>query len=91
MQDMRGRVKRRLVVLRIDSLELPASGTPVVAVGTGEPVGAVRSSVLAADGGVLAFARLSAPHFESGSAAPAAAAPLSVAERPARIVGLPAP
>jgi folate-binding protein YgfZ len=87
MQDMRGRVKRRLVVLRIDSSELPASGTPVVGVGGGEPVGAVRTAVLAADGSVLAFAQLSAPHFEGGAAAPA----LSVAERPARIVGLPVP
>ena len=86
MQDMRGRVKRRLVVLRIDSPELPASGTPVVGVGTGVPVGAVRTAALAADGGVLAFAQLSAPYFEGGAAAP----PLSVAERPARIVGLPA-
>jgi folate-binding protein YgfZ len=91
MQDMRGRVKRRLVVLQIDSPELPANGTPVVAAGSGEAVGAVRSAVLAGDGGVLAFARLSAPHFERGAAAPATAAPLSVAEHPARIVGVPAP
>jgi folate-binding protein YgfZ len=91
MQDMRGRVKRRLVVLRIDSSELPASDTSVVAVGTGEPVGAVRSAVRAADGRVLAFALLRAPHFEGGGASAAGAAPLSVAERPAWIVGLPAP
>jgi folate-binding protein YgfZ len=86
MQDMRGRVKRRLAVLRIESSELPAPDSAVVDASTTQPVGNVRSATLDAGGTVLAFARLQAPHFE------AAGAPvLSVAGHRAQIVPPPVP
>ena len=84
MQDMRGRVKRRLSVLRIDSAQLPAAGVAVAADDKSESVGIVRSAAFEPNGGVLAFARLASPYFDTQS--PPA---LSVLGSPARIVPLP--
>jgi folate-binding protein YgfZ len=85
MQDMRGRVKRRLAVLRIQSSELPPSEAPVLAGDSAKPVGSLRSAALGEDGSVLAFARLEAPYFE------APGRELSVSGRRAEIVALRAP
>lgn len=84
MQDMRGRVKRRLVVLELelDADDAPGPGSPVLAAGQGE-VGVLRSVHRAEGGSLLAFARLISPYFDDSSAAA-----LSVAGRPARIVTL---
>ena len=89
MQDLRGRVKRRLAVLEIAGSELPATDAPVVASGIDEPVGAIRSAVVQGGEHVLAFARLKAPHFDAHSeGAPTA---FSVQGHAARIVALPLP
>jgi folate-binding protein YgfZ len=86
MQDLRGKVKRRLAVLEIAGSELPVLDAPVVASGSDEPVGAIRSAVVESAASVLAFARLKAPHFDAG--APTA---FSVQGHAARIVALPTP
>lgn len=101
MQDLRGKVKRRLAVLEIAGSEAPAFDAPVVVPGLDEPVGVIRSA--AVRGGpttataattVLAFARMKAPHFEARSDphveadAPTA---FSVQGHAARIVALPQP
>jgi folate-binding Fe-S cluster repair protein YgfZ len=95
MQDMRGKLKRRLAVLRIDAPVLPLPGEPVHASDSTDPVGEVRSSALA-EGCVLAFARLKAPYFdhepeEREGADDAPNGPLSVGGRPAVIVAFRAP
>ncbi|MBX3127304.1 MAG: folate-binding protein YgfZ [Polyangiaceae bacterium] len=62
MQDMRGRVKRRLVGLRLDGSSEPSANVEA----GGEVVGELRT----VSGGepVLALARVRAPHFETGTA-----------------------
>lgn len=80
MQDMRGRVKRRLAVLRISGDELPPSGEPVLAADSTEPAGAVRSAARADGGATLAFAALRAPYFDAKDRE------LRVGGRPAEIV-----
>jgi len=76
MQDMRGKVKRRLVVLRWAGGA--ADARDVFAEGGAEPVGRVIS--LACDGGAcFALARVKAPFFEAPSA-------LRVGEQRAEIV-----
>lgn len=84
MQDMRGRVKRRLAVMRLETPSVPAKGTVVRAESaTGLEVGSVTSAV-ASGGEVLAFARLAAPYFEKP-------AMLWVGDSPASIVPNPRP
>jgi folate-binding protein YgfZ len=90
MQDLRGKVKRRLAVLEIAGSELPAIDAPVVASGIDEPVGAIRSAVVRGGEHVLAFARLKAPHFDAHSEGHAPTA-FSVQGHAARIVALPLP
>jgi hypothetical protein len=62
MQDMRGKLKRRLVALAIDDAPAPAIGAKVTA-GAGAEVGEVTSSVRA-DSRAWALARLKSPYFE---------------------------
>jgi folate-binding protein YgfZ len=69
MQDMRGKLKRRLVALVLDgALELPEVGSPVTANGGAEAVGELTSVVRSPlTGRALALARLKSPYFD-GSA-----------------------
>jgi folate-binding protein YgfZ len=86
MQDMRGRVKRRLAVLRIPGDGAAAlAGVPVLAADAADPVGEVRSAAQAEAGVTLAFAALRAPYFDAKDRA------LSVEGRPAEIVALSTP
>jgi folate-binding protein YgfZ len=67
MQDMRGKLKRRLVTLAVDSAELPPAGEPVTssANGSAEAVGEVTSAALSPlTGKAVALARIKAPYFE---------------------------
>ncbi|MFO7179539.1 MAG: folate-binding protein YgfZ [Pseudomonadota bacterium] len=84
MQDMRGRVKRRLLVLRLAAGTAPAPGTPVTSPAAAEPVGRVTSRVALPQGGALAFARVKAPYFEGGAA-------LTIEGQGAEIVSLSGP
>jgi folate-binding protein YgfZ len=78
MQDMRGKVKRRLVALRVEGGQPLATSLEVKSPAQVEAVGSLATS--ASEGDVtLAFARLSAPFFEGNQ-------PLSADGRPARIV-----
>jgi folate-binding protein YgfZ len=97
MQDLRGKVKRRLAVLEIAGTEPPAPDSPVAAEGSDEPIGAIRSAVVrgaatatGAAPSVLAFARLKAPHFEAHVEGDAPTR-FSVQGQAARIVALPLP
>ncbi|HET9960054.1 MAG TPA: hypothetical protein VFQ61_36430 [Polyangiaceae bacterium] len=64
MQDMRGKVKRRLVILELEAGSAPTRGAAISATEGGESVGELTS--VASDAGrTLAFARMKAPHFES--------------------------
>jgi hypothetical protein len=80
MQDMRGKVKRRIVPLFVEG-RAPAAGAAVHAPGGGESVGEVTSAT-SGDGHALALARLKAAYSEpharveiEGRAAEVAAAP----------------
>jgi len=66
MQDMRGKLKRRLVALALDdSAEAPPVGSPVTAVDTSEAVGELTSVARSPrTGKLLALARLKSPYFE---------------------------
>ena len=66
MQDMRGKLKRRLVALALDdSAELPAVGTPVTAGDSGEAVGELTSVARSPlTGKLFALARVKSPYFE---------------------------
>ena len=77
MQDMRGRVKRRLVALEVDDGGVTV-GADVRARGESEPVGRVTSSVTLGSKS-FAMARLRAPFFEGTE-------PLEVLGTSARIV-----
>jgi tRNA-modifying protein YgfZ len=64
MQDMRGKLKRRLVPLSVDTEALPATGSEVRVPGRGA-VGEVTSSAWSALlGKPVVLARLRSPHFE---------------------------
>jgi len=78
MQDMRGKLKRRLVALALDgSTEAPAVGTPVTAGDSGEAVGELTSVARSPlTGKVLALARVKSPYFEGK-------VPLGVCGKPA--------
>ncbi len=79
MQDARGRVKRRLVALRVES-GVPAVGSPIVGP-SGEAAGEV-TSVVAAPGGAFALGRVLAPHFEPGTRLVTAGFPAEVRRPP---------
>ncbi|HEX2673844.1 MAG TPA: glycine cleavage T C-terminal barrel domain-containing protein [Polyangiaceae bacterium] len=66
MQDMRGKLKRRLVALALDdSADAPAVGTAVTATDSGEAVGELTSVARnPLTGKVLALARVKSPYFE---------------------------
>jgi tRNA-modifying protein YgfZ len=66
MQDMRGKVKRRIVVLAVDAETPPAPGTPVSS--EGEAVGEITSAAPADGEGAVALARVRAPFDEPGRA-----------------------
>ncbi len=72
MQDMRGKLKRRLVTLALDSSEAPAVGAPVTAltaVGENESVGEVTSAAVSpATGKAVALARVKGPYFDGKAA-----------------------
>lgn len=64
MQDMRGKLKRRLVALRLEGPELPAPGDPVTAHGGAEIVGEVTSAARSLlTGKAVALARIKGPYF----------------------------
>lgn len=81
MQDLRGKLKRRLSLLELEAGETPARGTPVYAA-DGSEAGEITSARSGAGHG-FALARLKAPHFEAGSA-------LLVAGRSGRVLPGPA-
>lgn len=67
MQDMRGKLKRRVVCIRVQGAALPAPGTEVRSSAGGEVVGHVTSAALGRrEGAPLAMAMVKAPHFEAG-------------------------
>ncbi len=69
MQDMRGKVKRRVTSIAVEGDVVPELGTQVFAKGGAEPVGRVTSAAFCAGPGkVLALAMVAAPHFEPGTA-----------------------
>lgn len=65
MQDMRGKLKRRLVPLRLSARTAPVPGEPVLLEAGGDAVGSVTSSSLIEPDLVVAMASLRAPHFEN--------------------------
>jgi folate-binding protein YgfZ len=79
MQDARGKLKRRLVPLSV-----PAGLPPVGAElrGSADEVVGEVTSVAPRDGGAVAFARVKAPHFETGTQLVAAGFPAEVAPGP---------
>ena len=81
MQDMRGKLKRRLVALALsDAGELPAVGSPVTAEGEADAIGELTSVVRnPTTGQALALARLKSPYFDGQAA-------LGVAGKPAAFV-----
>ncbi len=66
MQDMRGKLKRRLVALQLDAAgDLPQVGSPVTANDGAEPVGELTSVARSpVTGKAVALARLKSPYFE---------------------------
>lgn len=74
MQDMRGKLKRRLSILELSA---PGVAAPAAVLQGGTDVGEVRS---VSPDGKLCLARISAPHFEIGTV-------LSVADERAVVVG----
>jgi hypothetical protein len=78
MQDARGKVKRRVVLVSIESSTPIPPGTPILVRETGASVGSVTS--LAADGPqTLALARIQAPFYEENGG-------LSALGHPVRLV-----
>jgi tRNA-modifying protein YgfZ len=86
MQDMRGKLKRRLVALTLaDSAEPPAVGSPVTAADGSEAVGELTSVARSpSTGELLALARVKTPYFEGSQ-------PLGVAGKPVAFVAQAAP
>lgn len=66
MQDMRGKLKRRLVSLSFDGdADVPAVGSAVIATDSGEAVGELTSVARSPlTGKLLALARVKSPYFE---------------------------
>lgn len=67
MQDLRGRVKRRLSLLEIDADFPPPVGSPVLPEAGAEPAGEITSAALLEPGRALALAKLKAPFFDPGA------------------------
>jgi folate-binding Fe-S cluster repair protein YgfZ len=88
MQDMRGKLKRRLVALELGvagAEPLPAIGTPVTADGQTDAVGELTSVTRDPSTGLgLAIARLKSPFFDGAVA-------VGVAGKPARFVAQSSP
>jgi glycine cleavage system aminomethyltransferase T len=78
MQDARGKVKRRLVVLGVDGAGDIAAGAAIERP-SGEAVGRVTSSASARAGERYALGMVGAPDFEPGTV-------LAVSGSPARVV-----
>src|SRR6478609_7018239 len=83
MQDMRGKLKRRLVALSLDdSAETPAVGTAVTALDSSDAVGELTSVARSPlTGKLLALARIKTPYFDGKL-------PLGVAGKPAAFIAL---
>ena len=80
MQDMRGKVKRRLVVLRLGEGPLPSSGTAVHDA-AGTPVGETRSAAMSPIfGGGVALASVMAGCTSPGTRLVVAGVPAEVTE-----------
>jgi folate-binding protein YgfZ len=80
MQDMRGKVKRRVIRLDAEGPDDLAPGAPVTA--NGEPVGEITSSCLApGDARVMALARVSTKALDAGAALSAGGRMLRLARR----------
>jgi folate-binding protein YgfZ len=79
MQDMRGKLKRRLVALSLgDSSEPPPVGSPVTVAGDSEPVGELTSVARSPSTGELfALARIKTPYFEGSRALGVAGLPVA--------------
>jgi len=86
MQDMRGKLKRRLVALSLgEGADVPAVGTAVTAADSGEAVGELTSVARSPlTGKLLALARVKGPYFEGKLS-------LGVGDRPAAFVAQSAP
>jgi folate-binding protein YgfZ len=84
MQDMRGKVKRRLVPIRLARETALDPEEPVRLGAEGERVGRITSSALAETGLVVAFASVQTPHFEGGAELTVAGSPAEFVERTAR-------
>lgn len=81
MQDARGKLKRRLVQLGAEGAA-PPPGAPVLTP-EGEAAGEVTSAVESSlAGGMLALARVKAPHFEPGARLVVGGAPATVRGEP---------
>jgi folate-binding protein YgfZ len=81
MQDMRGKVKRRVVPFELAGTEPPLPGVEVSSA-AGESIGRVTSAVRTEGGRVLGLGMLKAPHFEQGSA-------VRVGAAEGRVLGVP--
>jgi len=86
MQDMRGKLKRRLIALTLGtSSDPPAVGSPVTSADGSEPVGELTSVARSpSTGELLALARVKTPYFEGNQ-------PLGVAGKPVAFVAQGAP
>lgn len=85
MQDMRGKVKRRVALLELQG-ELAALGAEIAAP-SGESVGRLTSAVASDGGRWVGLAMLKAPHFEPGSAVRVGAAEGQVLSIPSAASG----
>lgn len=83
MQGMRGKVKRRLVSLRVAGAEVPAAGTPVRLVRDGTEVGRVTSAASSPRlSAVVALARLHGPALDGAEALVVGDSAAEIVERP---------
>ena len=83
MQDMRGKLKRRLVALALDGAgELPGVGSPVTTSDGAEAVGELTSVTRSpSTGKTLALARLKSPYFEGTAALGVAGVPAAFVQQ----------
>jgi hypothetical protein len=82
MQDMRGKVKRRVASLLIDSETAPDIGSPVES-GDGQTIGEVTSAAaISGLAQVVAMARIKNPFFEPGTVVKVSGRRATVVERP---------
>jgi len=83
MQDMRGKLKRRLVALSLDGVgDLPAVGSPVTTNDGAEAVGELTSVARSPlTGKAVALARLKSPYFEGTAALGVAGVPAAFVQQ----------